>query len=265
MDNTNCKQYWENYTSYWEDKVNEANDKENAQDKTLDDELIGIYTKKLNVTSKDTFLDFGCAFCRLYPFYRKLTNGANNYYGTDIAKAPLEHAVKKYHELAERKALKECDGIHIPFDDQAFDKAVCFGVLDACNQELVLQELLRVLKIEGTLLVTGKNSNYIPDDEAAFIAEVNARKKGHPNYFTDVPNMTGQLLERGIEVEQKFYFIRRGDFAINKFEKEMPEKFYEWAYVLRKKGNEKVMEFKKFSNKYSNTYKEKSEVDKLER
>ena len=40
----------------------------------------------------------------------------------------------------------------------------------------------------------GKNFKYRQDDKMAIDAEIGARKKGHPNFFTDTDNMIRQVL-----------------------------------------------------------------------
>lgn len=251
MDNTNNKQYWNDYVTYWEDKVKQANDDKHAEDKTNDDTLLEIYYRKLDVKKNDIFLDYGCGSGRLYAIYSKEFGRENNYFGIDVSGTCLEHAQKKNEGLKVERNLKEFDGLHIPFHDNSFDKIICFGVFDACNQEAVIGELFRVLNKEGTLLITGKNNYYFDDDEAAMIAEVNARKKGHPNYFTDVYSFTNQLREHNVELLETYYFLRRGDFPKNQAVKEMPEIFYEWAYYLKKTEKYKNGEWYKFSDKYS--------------
>lgn len=252
MDNTNSKKYWNEYVTYWEDKVKDANTNEKAKDKTNDDVILEEYFKKLRVQKEDIILDYGCGSCWLYPIYKKAMGKAEgNYCGIDVSKVCLEHAQEVYQELKVNKNLIEFDGEHIPFDNNFFDKIICFGVFDACNQEAVIRELLRVLRINGELLITGKNNNYFDDDNEAVVAEINARKKEHPNYFTDVQDMTEQLLEHKAKVIETFYFLRRGDFPKNMAVKEMPENFYEWAYVIEKTENYKDFEYKVFSSKYS--------------
>ena len=131
-------------------------------------------------------------------------------------------------------------------------RIIFFGVFDACNQEIVIQELFRVLKTDGILLVTGKNNKYFEDDEDAFIAEVNARKKGHPNYFTDVYNFVNQLQQHNVKILEEYYFLRRGDFPKNQAICVLPERFYEWALLVKKTKKYMNYEYEKFSYKYSN-------------
>lgn len=264
-DNTNNKDFWNNYVLYWENKVGQANSNGNIIDKTSDDKNLETYFSKLKVGEQEKFLDFGCGSGRLFPIYRKkvIKNLLPMYTGCDVSSVCLEHAEKKYAELKVNKNLFEIDGLHIPFQEETFNKIICFGVFDACNQEKVLAELLRVLKKEGLLLITGKNDKYFSDDEEALIAERNARKKEHPNYFTDVHNLIEQLKEQGIELVEQYFFRRRGDFPKNNFVVELPDEFYEWAFILKKQDNISI-EFKKFNNRYSKTYMNKyGENDKI--
>lgn len=253
MDNTNNKEYWENYVTYWEEKVQEANQQKITGDTTLSDEVMISYVERLSLKEADVFLDFGCGSCRLYPYYKKLVQGSGKaYYGLDIAKTPLEHGKKMYPEIEEYQ-LKDFDGVRIPFKNETFDKIVCWGVFDACSQEKILAELLRVLKKDGKLLITGKNRNYYQDDELAKIAELNARKKGHPNYFTDVEKMKTQLEKKGFNIIEQYYFLYRGDFVKNIVKEKQPESFYEWLFIIQKVETKDVY-FDKFSDMYSRIF-----------
>lgn len=256
IDNTNNKEYWENYVSYWKDKVEAANNPEQAKDKTLSDLILKKYLKKLDLVNEDIFLDFGCGFCRIYPYYQEIVKTElNNYYGIDIANLPLELAEMKYPVLKDNKRLSTYDGIHIPYKQEFFDKIVCFGVFDACKQEEILKELLRVLKVNGELLLTGKNNLYHKNDKEAYIAEINAEKKGHPNYFTDVKKMIMLLMESGYTIKENYYFERRGDFQNDKYCTVVPEIFYEWALIIKKNDSTHMLGNSSFSNKFSCTYK----------
>ena len=239
MDNTNNKEFWNHYVDYFENKINEANSDLHADDKTAGDKIYEMYFKKLNVGREEKFLDFGCGFARLYPIYKESIQSSENkgYFGIDISRRELELAEKKHGDLKMGKSLIEFDGERIPFPDHSFDKITCWGVFDACLQEKILRELLRVLnRGGGVLLLTGKNDRYYADDEAALTAEVNARKKEHPNYFTDVTSMMEQLAEHKIRLAETFYFLRRGDFTVNRTTQAKPDIFYEWAFFLDRKS-----------------------------
>lgn len=260
-DNTNNKEFWNSYVSYWENKVAEANDSNGASDKTVDDILLEEFFNRLKVEPEEKLLDYGCGFGRLYPICRQRLKN-ENYYGIDVSEVSLEHAGKKYPELQIGKNLIEFDGENIPFSNNYFDKIMCFSVFDAVNQEKVLSELLRVLKSEGRLLITGKNIKYFKEDEEAFIAEVNARKKEHPNSFTDVAYMGKQLSEYGIEICEAYYFLKRCDFALNRYVNTMPDIFYQWALILKKNTDATGFSFQSFSSHYSETYLEMQQNSK---
>ncbi len=123
---------------------------------------------------------------------------------------------------------------HLPYQDAFFDQIVCWGVFDACFQSQALSEMARVLKTDGQLLVTGKNDNYCDDDELAYTAEVNARAKGHPNFFTNFPKLLLSLVELGLKSEKNFYFERRGDLSDNRHMLIPPPHFYEYVLICKK-------------------------------
>lgn len=256
-DNTNNKEFWNNYVSYWENKVEEANKDSGAADKTVDDVLLEKFFGRLEVGPEDKLLDYGCGFGRLYPVYRQKVGEerAGNYCGIDVSGVSLEHAGKRYPELLQGKNLVEFDGEKIPFQAQYFDKIMCFSVFDAVKQEIVLAELLRVMKPGGKLLITGKNIRYFEDDEEAMIAEINARKKNHPNSFTDAAEMKRQLERYGIEVCEEYYFLKRCDFALNRYVCSQPDTFYQWAFVLKKVQERENFIFQNFCSHYSETFK----------
>lgn len=254
QENTNNKTYWEEYVSYWENKVSDANIKEDAKDKTSTDNMMAYQVSRLNLKESDAFLDYGCGSGRYYRYYCQQCKSGKNYNGVDISRTALDHALTIYDDLME-KQLRETDGVTIPYEDNTFDKICCYGVFDACDQEHILTELIRVLKIGGVLFLTGKNDNYCDDDDEAYVAEVNARKKKHPNSFTDVFNMMEQLKKNGLEIDEQFFFERRGDVQKNKFFTEVDNtKFYEWQLLIKKASSVSVS-FDKFSDMYSKTFK----------
>lgn len=256
------KAYWnETYVKYWKDVTSEANDKTSFEshvkkmhdgDKKTAGEAAVFHTLDMMCYKEgEKILDYGCGFGRLVPFFleKKL-----DYRGIDISEAMISECKKNYKDIAERFSVAE--GERLPFDDCTFDKIVCYGVFDACYQEQALLEMFRVLKPEGSLLLTGKNTNYYQDDEQAYIAEEAARAKGHPNYFTDVRKMTESLAESDCgNLKGQRYFLRRGDTGKELFVEEMPEQFYEWQIVITKLKD--INQIQKFSDAYSETWKRK--------
>ena len=72
-------------------------------------------------------------------------------------------------------------------------------------QTEALIEINRICKKGARVLITGKNDNYCDNDKLAMEAEIGARKKGHPNYFTDVRKLLKNINKFGFRIDiQKF-------------------------------------------------------------
>lgn len=254
------KEYWnKEYTEYWKKITNEAEEttsvishiqKISGNDYKVPN-IGGVtsFFEKIPYQITDKLLDYGCGFGRFFTWF----SGKCDYYGIDISKAMIDECISRYPESSDRFIVAE--GEKLPFEDHFFDTVVCYGVFDACYQEDALFEILRVLKNDGYLLISGKNTNYFEDDEEAVIAERNARKKGHPNYFTDVEELLKQISEL-VEIKEQWYAERRGDFTKDMVVYQMPSKFYEWMFIL-KKIKDRSERFSSFSCAYSNTWKQK--------
>ena len=186
----------------------------------------------------------GCGWGRHFPLYEQF---GVEIYGVDISSKMIEEARKNYKNTVVNLEVSTAE--KLPFDDGEFDFLCCLGVFDATYQEVALAEMLRVVKLNGRIVVTGKNANYCLDDDEASAAEVGARNKGEPNYFTDTPLMIKQLEALGHTVKSAYYFKRRGDFTNKKFVTEMPAKFYEYLLIIEKGSNN--VEFTLFSNPHS--------------
>ena len=256
----NRKEYWnDTYVKYWKEATAEANDTSSSEShvkklykgdsKTAGEKVIFNTLDLLRIQNQEKLLDYGCGFGRLVPYF---ASRSADYYGIDISEAMIEECRKQYPDLAERFFVAE--GENLPFPDAFFDKIVCYAVFDACYQETALQEMFRVLKVEGEILLSGKNTNYFADDGQAYIAEEAARVKGHPNYFTDVKAMIDAICsEGGGEIVLQRFFLYRGDEAKEKYVESMPEKFYQWYLIIKKR--KPVRGFPKFSDAYSETWK----------
>lgn len=255
------KKYWnEEYLKYWKNVTDDANQdgivtsvkKDHSRDfKAPGEEVIIRFFETLDIKEEEKLLDYGCGFGRFYPYFSE----RSDYYGIDISKAMIEECQKNYPEAVDRFLVAE--GEHLPFAECFFDKIICCGVFDACYQESALAEMTRVCKDGGEVLITGENINYLDDDEQALIAEEAARKKGHPNYFTDVKKMLDWLQRAGKIVENRFY-LYRGDFGQDRYVNTIPEKFYEWAIVFRKSNTAPPPDMELFSSPYSVTWKRKN-------
>lgn len=256
------KEYWnKEYAEYWRKVTEEAEDKSGGQDskikklsghdyKSPDVKVFTEFFDKLKYEKQDVLLDYGCGLGRFFPYF----SGKCNYYGIDISQAMIDECMARFPDNKSHFIVAE--GEKLPFSDGYFDKIICNGVFDACFQEQALKEMIRVCKIGGCILISGKNNDYFTDDEEALVAEENARKKGHPNYFTDLRKMLKQLRGYANVIEQR-YALRRGDFGKSLFEKDIPNLFYEWELIIQK-NNDFDLEFESFSDAFSDTWKKKN-------
>ncbi|RMH72100.1 MAG: class I SAM-dependent methyltransferase [Gemmatimonadetes bacterium] len=232
------KHYWnDTYYQYWKARVEEANQKPGSQSTLVkndnacaSDQIYFDAIDSLNIHEGANILEMGCGFGRSIPF---LYTKTQNIYAIDISQAMVD-AAKETCQAYEHVQFKVVEAEHTGFDSDFFDHVICYAMFDTTYQNQTLLEINRVLKTGGTVLITGKNDRYFADDEHALIAEKNARKKGHPNYFTDIPLLFSHLDDFGFSLVSGRYYHRRGDFAKNNYTTEMPAQFYEYMIVLQK-------------------------------
>lgn len=253
----NRKEYWNNnYVEYWKKRVQEANESKEESSVVEGDTVTDSDREYINAIDflspgiNKSLLEMGCGFGRSLPFLYKITN---NITAIDISEEMIKEAQKNYCTLHGVRYLA-CEAEHIPVESGSFDFIVCYAVFDALYQELALLEMNRLLETNGKVLISGKNDNYYDDDELAYVAEVNARNKNHPNYFTDINLLLSKGIEKfGFKIEKIKYFERRGDTAGNQYVLQKPEYFYEYMMVLKKIKDVKHIDIK-VSDKYSKTY-----------
>jgi ubiquinone/menaquinone biosynthesis C-methylase UbiE len=255
------KRYWnDDYVRYWQQRVQEANrsteDSEIvANDCTVpSDRLYADLIQTLKISSGSRVLEIGCGFGRTIPIIFAITHRID---AVDISEAMIDMARKNCDYLS-GVSFYVSEAEKLPFSAERFERVICFGVFDALYQREALLEINRVLVPKGRALITGKNDHYLADDDKAFVAEVNARAKGHPNYFTDIPTLIANLHLFGFAVLHQRFYLRRGDTAENRFISEKPARFYEYALTLEKRASASA-EAKKlsFSSPVSKTFSEK--------
>ena len=252
MDKDKRKKYWDTgYYEYWEKRVEEANDPtiESSEIIKNDAKIPGDETFEWLINQSrignGKILEVGCGWGRLFEAYSKHNLLV---YAIAISRKMVEEA--KRNKIDQVVEIKEAEAENIPYDSNTFDYVACFATFDATHQTEALREMLRVLKINGKLLLTGKNRSYYEDDELAMQAEKWARRKGHPNFFTDVPDLKAQLIERGHKIALEYYFVRRGDFTKLDYLEVIPSRFYEYFFVIQKMSDDYI--FNKFHYAYSN-------------
>lgn len=213
------------------------------------------YLDLLNIKDGDNVLDVGVGFGRFIDFYAQKKA---NIYGIDVDSNMIKSALSEYKNKVIELKVKKAE--QTEYNENFFDKIVCWGVFDELEQNYALLEFSRILKIGGEIIFTGKNTHYSLEDSDAYTAEIKAREKNHCNSFTFLNKINFEKF--GFEVSLKRLFLKRGDFADDKFiedNNETPERFYEYIVVCKKI---KQAVFNKntiplISNKYSKTWLEK--------
>lgn len=243
------QKYWDDgYISYWKKRVAES---KNQISKIIKDdpntEDIDIYKKLFSKYrfNKGNILDIGCAWGRMFFLYEKYNL---DIYGIDISKEMIKEAKKNYKNCKLFISASE----KTKFKNNYFDNLCCIAVFDATYQTQTLNEIIRITKSEGLIFITGKNFNYLKSDIPAYKAEIGARKKKHPNFFTYTPKVI-EYINTNHEMVDQYYFKKRGDFNKFKYVNKMPNKFYEYLIIFKKNSDQKIKH--PISSKFSRLFK----------
>lgn len=90
--------------------------------------------------------------------------GAASVVGVDIAAEAVQHASERYK--TENLRYVEASAASLPFDDASFDLVISFETIEHHDQhEEMLDEILRVLKPDGALLISSPNRQHYSLDE----------------------------------------------------------------------------------------------------
>ena len=257
VENDDRHKYWnENYVAYWKARVEEANcNQENGSvlvvgdTNTSNDHTNLNAISLLNITKEDQVLELGCGFGRSLS---TLCQASLQVTAVDIS----EQMINAAQDLCQEKnvSFHVSPSEKLPFAAESFDVIVCFAAFDAMYQTQALIEMNRVAKSGARILITGKNDNYYDDDQAAIAAEIGARSKHHPNYFTDIDKFLRHSSQFGFNIIEQKYYARRGDFSTEKFHDVMPNLFYEYLLILQKKDDCIVSKDFVISEKISKTF-----------
>lgn len=252
------KEYWnEKYLEYWKSRVDEAGDGKSeiikGDSNTEGDDVYEKIFAEFGFNNGN-LLEVGCAWGRMFPIYLMYDL---DIYAVDISKAMIDEAKKNWSENKKIIELKESPAERLPFGDSSFDNLACLATLDATYQNQAISEFLRVTKPGAKIYFTGKNDNYFTNDDEAYKAEVGARNKKHPNYFTDTKKLIMILEKQGHSIEKVYCFPRRGDFGKFNYTTNIDERFYEYMLVLTRGDTYEDLPI--ISSEYSKTY---SEIEK---
>lgn len=254
--------YWnKDYVKYWMDRVSEANTSDiDSSSMVKNDGLTSAdityisYIESLNIKKNDDVVEIAVGFGRSLPLLASL---ANRVVALDISKEMIEMAKTKHNY--ENVEFHVTASENTPLLNNSFDVAICFAAFDAMYQTEALIEINRICKIGARVLLTGKNDSFLPNDDQAMNAEIGARGKGHPNFFTDVTRLKKMLGDFGFTLEKEFYYPKRGDFGSKNYLTEIPEFFYEWTFFLKKSGQVSIDSNTIISSDSSKTIKMKHE------
>lgn len=245
---------------YWKQVTSET-DKLSVKHPSPRLNVFSKYLDKLPLSKDDAVLDVGIGFGRFIPTY--LDHGLR-VYGVDVDPAMVSDLEQSQYatDVSAQVAVAET----LPHNNDFFDLVVCWGVFDELEQGPSLLEMTRVTQIGGYLIITGKNDCYHKDDQEALAAEIGARDKGHPNYFTTLGSINFPSF--GLELVDLTKYARRGDFAN---ETELPvdsaskEPFYEFVLTLKKTGTREfdIDNVPEISSAFSQTFRQmqKEELD----
>jgi len=231
------EEYWnKNYANYWINRVDEANSEDISSSKIIKDDTKtsknAIYSDAislLDITKTDNVIEIGVGFGRSLP---ELCQAALHVTALDISAPMITLAKDRTKE--KNISFYVSPSEEMPFDSNVFDVAVCFASFDAMYQTEALIEINRICKKGARVLITGKNDNYFDNDNLAMEAEIGARKKGHPNYFTDVRKLLNNINKFGFRIDIQKFYLKRGDFGLADVQTKMTSKFYEFLIVLCK-------------------------------
>lgn len=128
-------------------------------------------------------------------FYNACSNWAN-VFGVDISKKSIELAIKRSKILNTSKNCKfeVGDAENLSFDDNCFDFILCYGSLSYFDLDKYFQELKRVLKPKGKLILV---------DSLGYNPLINYnRKRNIKNYAPNYVNQVRTITHKDLKISQ---------------------------------------------------------------
>ena len=112
------------------------------------------YVGEFSVFAKGILLDIGCG---IKPYYRLFKDNVNGYYGLDYPESINTEESRVLGTSINRHNKPDIwgNGMHLPIKAKAVDSVVSFMVLEHISEpELFIQEVRRVIKPEGTVILS---------------------------------------------------------------------------------------------------------------
>lgn len=216
------------YSEYWErvsgDK-SQANEIPNLS--VFGNILAGLLGSRFRTPG--TALDVACGSGRLFEPIRRWALAVD---GIDIEKTATRKAMTKGYRKVHCLDAKDLEG------ESKYDLIVCWAAFEVLDQFEALRAFSRVCNREGLVVISGKNSNYLADDDLAIDAEKGAQAKGFRQSFIEPEGFTAACKSLGFAIEETLVFDRRGDIAKESYSKHIgsfpTREFYEFVVLLRK-------------------------------
>ena len=231
------KDYWDGpYYDYLVSRTAEANssdiDKSNIiknDIKIPSDKTYEFFVKKMDLKKGSNLLDVGCGFGRTFKFFDFKVNIT----GVDISQKMIKAASKDFDKEELVKKLIISPAEKLPFEDSKFDYLASFGTFDCTNQNLVLPEMLRVVKPE-VCCVFRKNYCYKFEDQKAYAAEIGASSMATRILSPFTKKVVNQLISGGNLIKEELFFLNRGDTTDLNYKNKNPGQFYEYTIYVNK-------------------------------
>jgi ubiquinone/menaquinone biosynthesis C-methylase UbiE len=162
------------------------------------------YLDRLEMKKGEKVLDVGCGegvfLARLVKSYPV------NAIGIDISKKSIRTASQIYSGKSQSLNFQVADALQLPFRDKSFSHVLSFDALEHIeDQKKALQEMIRVLKPKGRLLIytINKNQRYTWNFCLKKLGvDIYKRVAHQQDLFLSPDWVTSELKKRGIKVEK---------------------------------------------------------------
>lgn len=121
----------------------------------MQDHLYKVIARLLKAEHKDNVLDVGCGIGGLVPYL-----GYTSYHGIDVSEPNINLCKEKYPELT----FNVMESNDMKWKDHTFNSIICTEVLEHLSIDEIAQtlnEIKRVCKIGGTIVITTPNLFYL--------------------------------------------------------------------------------------------------------
>lgn len=161
-----------------------------------------------SINTGSTVLDFGCGTGTL-TIMAKETSPGSKVTGIDIDVQILNKAIQKVKETKMDIFLLDYDGMHLPFQRNAFDRVISclvFHHLDTDTKQNMLAEIFRVLNKDGQLLIAdfGLSKSWIQRTLFNIIRGLDGFKPTDANAKGLLPELIADSGFKNVDIQRRF-------------------------------------------------------------